>query len=132
MTKRERIYQKFDGKCAYCGCDLPGKWHIDHIQPIFRGKGDTVGFMQDGKYVQKSRSEYAGTNKEDNLYPACPQCNIAKSNLTVEEFRRSILLTVKHLRHYDAKFRLAEKYRVIESYEIDIDLIFYFEKLEDM
>jgi len=127
MIKRERIYQKFDGKCAYCGCDLPDKWHIDHIKPIFRGSGNTVGFMFEGKWVQKARSEYAGTDTEDNMYPACPQCNIAKSNLTVEEFRRSILSTIEFLRHYDAKFRLAERYRVIETYEIDLDLVFYFE-----
>jgi len=130
VNKRERIYQKFDGKCAYCGCELPDKWHIDHIKPIFRGSGDTVGFMFEGKWVQKARSEYVGTDEEDNLYPACPQCNIAKSNLPVEEFRRSILYTTEYLRRYDAKFRLAERYGVIESFNSNI--VFCFERLEDM
>jgi len=130
VNKRERIYQKFDGRCAYCGCDLPDKWHIDHIQPIFRGEGETTGFMFNGKWVQKNRKEYAGTDTEDNLYPACPQCNIAKSNLTVEEFRESILYTTEYLRRYDAKFRLAERYGVIESFNSNI--VFCFERLEDM
>ena len=86
--------------------------------------------MFNGKWVQKNRKEYAGTDTEDNLYPACPQCNIAKSNLTVEEFRESILYTTEYLRRYDAKFRLAERYGVIKSFNSNI--VFYFERLEDM
>ena len=34
MTKKERelIFNKYNGKCAYCGCELKKGWHIDHIE----------------------------------------------------------------------------------------------------
>ena len=36
MTKREIVYDKFNGRCAYCGCELKAGFHIDHIDPIRR------------------------------------------------------------------------------------------------
>ena len=45
LTKkqREQIFNKFGGKCAYCGCELPIRWHADHIEPIYReGKNPRV------------------------------------------------------------------------------------------
>jgi hypothetical protein len=33
MTKRERIYNKFDGRCAYTGKPLDDTWQIDYIMP---------------------------------------------------------------------------------------------------
>ena len=35
-AQREQVRLKFGGKCAYCGCDLPERWHADHIEPIGR------------------------------------------------------------------------------------------------
>lgn len=34
--KRQIIFDKYNGKCAYCGCELQKLWHIDHIEPIVR------------------------------------------------------------------------------------------------
>lgn len=34
LTKKQRaiLREKFGGKCAYCGCELPEKgWHADHV-----------------------------------------------------------------------------------------------------
>ena len=33
---RETVRMKFGGKCAYCGCDLPERWHADHFEPVVR------------------------------------------------------------------------------------------------
>ena len=30
--ERELIFNKYNGKCAYCGCELKKGWHIDHIE----------------------------------------------------------------------------------------------------
>lgn len=34
--QRELVYNKYNGKCAYCGCNLPTRWHVDHIEPLCR------------------------------------------------------------------------------------------------
>lgn len=33
---RQIIFDKFGGKCAYCGCDLLKGWHVDHLKPVRR------------------------------------------------------------------------------------------------
>mgnify|MGYP000276355268 CR=1 FL=1 len=33
---REKVYQKYDGKCAYTGTDLKDDWQVDHITPVVR------------------------------------------------------------------------------------------------
>ena len=38
MTKKQRqeVFDKFGGRCAYCGCELGKGWHLDHIEPVCR------------------------------------------------------------------------------------------------
>ena len=31
---RQILFNKYEGKCAYCGDDLKKGWHVDHIEPI--------------------------------------------------------------------------------------------------
>ena len=31
MTKREKVYNKYGGKCAYTGKPLGQDWQIDHV-----------------------------------------------------------------------------------------------------
>ena len=35
---REIIFNKFGGRCAYCGCELQKGWHVDELLPIVRLK----------------------------------------------------------------------------------------------
>lgn len=58
------MYIEQDGKCAYCKCELNGKFHIDHIQPLARG----------------------GTNYPDNLACSCAECNLSKGAKTIDEW----------------------------------------------
>ncbi len=70
---RSVIWKKTDGQCWYCG-DKTAPWdtfHIDHAYPKSRG----------------------GTNKRENLVPACRPCNIRKKNRTVEEYRDLLTTT---------------------------------------
>jgi len=34
MTLRERVYAKYNGKCAYTGKPLDSDWQIDHLNPV--------------------------------------------------------------------------------------------------
>ena len=47
MTKRERIYNKFGGLCAYSGTSLEDDWQIDHVKPIVRRFDGIKLFVED-------------------------------------------------------------------------------------
>ncbi len=64
-SHRQRIFDKTEGQCFYCGNNLNiSNFHIDHKIP---------------------RSK-EGSNREDNLVPSCPPCNMRKGALSADEF----------------------------------------------
>jgi 5-methylcytosine-specific restriction endonuclease McrA len=116
MTRRERIRAKFGGRCSYCGLPLPERWHEDHREPLSRSWTED----QLKKYGRKK-----GKDSEENLFPACPRCNIRKSMMTVEEFRLTIYNEIQMLQKYNNKYRLAEDFGIVK--ETGTDIVFYFE-----
>lgn len=100
MSKREKVFSKTFGKCVYCGCDLEfDNFHVEHMIPKSK--------MQNNK------------SNIDNLFPSCPDCNLIKGNLDVEEFRKKI----ENLMFYDTKCRMIKKYYNVKPKHIK----FYFE-----
>lgn len=79
--KRQQVYDKFGGKCAYSGTDLLDDWQVDHIVPqrffdySFRDGKDDIG----------------------NLVPAQKIINHYKGALSVKVFK-SWYLSGLHLR----------------------------------
>ena len=55
LSKVERMamVEYFEGRCAYCGDELPNKWHADHLVSVDEG----------------------GFNHRSNRVPSCPHCN---------------------------------------------------------
>ena len=117
MTKKKRdvVWLKFDGRCAYCGhrITLPKDRQVDHIRP--------------------KRHFYSGDDVPDyhhddfeNLNPACRFCNNWKSEMTVEEFREEIEAQVDRARKYSRNFRMAERYGMVEVTKTKIQ--FHFER----
>lgn len=81
-AKREAVYKKYDGHCAYCGREIEYKdMQVDHFLP-FRAWG----------------IEDAGTDDLSNLMPACRTCNHYKRANSLETFRRYIYEIPKKLR----------------------------------
>jgi len=117
MSKRERVEAKFGGNCAYCGKPLPNRWHMDHKEPISRGWTEKSLAMSGRK---------KGNDSEDNLFPACPRCNLRKSMMTVEEFRMTIYGEIEMMKKYNDKYRLAEDFGIIK--ETGADIVFWFER----
>ena len=79
---RAKIWDKFGGRCAYCGCEISIKdMQVDHFQPL-RAWG----------------IEDAGTDDLDNLMPACRMCNHYKRANSLETFRRYIAEIPRKLR----------------------------------
>ena len=73
MNKRERIYNKFGGRCAYSGTPLEDDWEIDHVHPVIRSL--------DGSMLFKD------ADKETNMVPAQKAINRYKGSLGLQEFR---------------------------------------------
>jgi 5-methylcytosine-specific restriction endonuclease McrA len=102
---RATIYEKYDGRCAYCGWKiLIHEMQIDHLYPKNRG----------------------GTDSIENLNPACRVCNNWKWNFTIEEFRYEIKKQVDRCRLYSRNFRMAERYGLVSENKKPVE--FYFEK----
>ena len=113
-SEREIVYAKYDGKCAYCGCELQKGWHADHIEPIVRNWTNGTCEKPENHNVQ-------------NFNPSCASCNIQKSSLTLEQFRRQIKQFINSLNQYSTQYKFAKRYGLINETEIEVK--FYFEKL---
>ena len=102
---RNKIKNKFNGRCSYCGIKLKDKYHVDHVMAKNRG----------------------GENIEENYYPACISCNIRKSDYSIEEFREQLKYDIIQLRRDSSKFRMLERYNILNI--DDTEIKFYFEIL---
>lgn len=113
-TKRQMVFKKYGGKCAYCGCELNEKnFNVDHINPLYRG------FNQSQLKVKK------GTSKIENLNPSCYSCNCSKSSYTIEQWREQLELKTKRLIRDSSQFRIALRFGLIK--EVKKNVIFYYE-----
>ena len=105
--KRQTVFAKFDGHCAYCGCEIEYKeMQVDHIECV-RNHGDNTQI--------------------ENLMPACRMCNFYKSTYPLEMFRENITKTMIPNLQKNFNYRLAIKYGFVEEKEIK-PVVFYFEK----
>ena len=78
MTKRERIYQKYNGLCAYSGTPLEIDWQIEHIDPVVRNWWTNTKAFPDN-------------DKEENMVPVQKLINHYKHSISLEEFRTWLL-----------------------------------------
>lgn len=111
---REQVYQKYNGHCAYCGCELEIKdMQVDHVLSVARAK-----WIKDELNL----------NNIDNLMPSCRACNYYKDTYSIETFRKNLSTLMERVRKQYI-FRLAEKYGMVQ--EMNWDGKFYFEKVND-
>ena len=109
---REQVYQKYDGHCAYCGCEIEFKdMQCDHLLPVYR-----------------PQNVYKDINNIDNLMPSCRQCNYYKNTFTLERFRQELKTLMERVRK-PLIYRLASKYGMVKEGEWDGN--FYFERLKE-
>lgn len=113
---RVALYDKYNHRCAYCGCDLEYKdMQIDHIKSVYANT--------DFKRVMTNEEMYS----VDNLLPTCRQCNFYKSSMDLEVFRKRLSNTLMENLQKTFQYRLALKYGLIEEHITPIK--FYFEML---
>ena len=118
MNKKDRqsTFEKYKGKCAYCGCELLKGWHVDHLEPIRRD------LLIRNKLIHPERDCIS------NYMPSCASCNINKHSETLEGFRAAIKAYMKHLNGINTQYKIAKRYGLIK--ETDIEVKFYFETIK--
>ena len=84
---RRIIFDKFNGHCAYCGCELQlEKFQVDHFK---------------AQIWDKDKGERTD-NSYENLMPACAECNRYKGCWDVEVMREW-LEKIKETHHKNAE-----------------------------
>lgn len=106
LSKAERteIHNKYDGHCAYCGCEIDiSKMQVDHVKPLRIGGTDTM----------------------DNMMPACRSCNHYKATFDVEGFRNYLSGISHRLMRDSIPFQVGIRFGLIKHMKDDVT--FYFE-----
>lgn len=109
LTKAQRreIYQKTNGHCAYCGCELEyERMAVDHVIPLAHG----------------------GADEMDNMLPSCRSCNHYKDTRTLEHFREAVEKFPAVLKRDSVTYRNAVRFGLVKPNPHKVT--FYFEKLE--
>ena len=102
---RKAVFWKYDGRCAYCGCELePDHFEVDHIVPV---------------------KECGFDNRIDNLNPSCFLCNNFKRDKSIEVFRAQLMQIHRYINGYYL-VKIATKYGLADIQEFDG--MFYYEK----
>jgi CRISPR/Cas system Type II protein with McrA/HNH and RuvC-like nuclease domain len=114
---RQLVYQKCNGRCAYCGVEIDIKqMQVDHIQPHWH----TITEQESKKYnITK------GSHDIENLNPSCSRCNKWKSTYNLEQFRKVVETSLMRLNRDTPNFRLARDYGLLT--ETPKQIKFYFE-----
>lgn len=130
---RQKIFDKYGGRCAYCGCELQKGWHVDEIEPVRRSwkyKRKENGSIIHGENFEPIKERFMLHPERlhlDNQNPACASCNINKHSDGLEEFRKMIAHFITTLNRDNTQYKIAKRYGLIT--ETGIDVKFYFEKL---
>lgn len=112
---REKIYNKFEGRCAYCGKAMEYKqMQVDHYYPQCKARFYLKRFGID-------------VHSEDNLMPACRRCNHYKRAATPKQFKTLMKTLHERLEAiYILKVAVDFGMATIQPF----DGLFYFEKLK--
>lgn len=147
-SDRQKIFDKYGGRCAYCGCELTGKWCIDHIEPVGRVTKTVGGYYRNKLTKERLASkelpedwyithEYVNPKQvfdkmihperdtAENSNPSCYSCNHYKSTMSLESFKENVGELVNRLNKSFTQYKIAKRYGLIQ--ETNIEVKFYFE-----
>lgn len=126
---RLEVYDKFDGRCAYCGehFQITGM-HIDHIISQLNFKNFVANKIHIPNFLE--HLTVSDLHHKDNLFPACRVCNGWKSTYHLELFRHELEEQIKRLNARSANYRIAKKYGFITENKIKV--IFHFETVNHL
>lgn len=115
---RELVYAKYDGHCAYCGCEIEYRqMQVDHVKSLYWNSIDNH-FVDNPDIVQD--------DSLDNLMSSCRQCNYYKAEADIEGFRSKMRNILERTCRDSFQVQLAMKHGILEYKPWDGK--FYFEK----
>lgn len=120
IPKQQRValWDKYNHKCAYCGCDLKYEdMQVDHVKSVYLHTDIHHDMTDDEMY------------DSENLLPTCRQCNFYKSTMPLDVFRNRLITTLMDNLRKQFNYKLAMKYGLVEEHIKPVK--FYFETLED-
>jgi len=124
---RQEIYNKYDGRCAYCGESIELKdMQVDHIIPKQFFVWHIKNKFKIPLFLLHLKEE--DVNHIDNLFPTCRVCNKWESAHHLELFRSELSEQVKRLNDYSSNYRIAKRYGLVM--EVFTPIIFYYEKFK--
>lgn len=123
---RQKIFNKYNGRCAYCGCELQKGWHVDEIEPVRRIWKNDYNSSTGSHYKKFIGFSHPERMSLENQNPACASCNINKHSDGLEEFRNMIKHFIVTLNRDSVQYKIAKRYGLIQ--ETNIEVKFYFEK----
>lgn len=124
---RQRIYDKYKGRCGYCGDYLKIKdMTIDHIIP----KSIFIETILSKKNIPTFLKHLTTQDVShiDNLMCCCKVCNAWKGTKHLNQFKKEITKSISYIRN-DINFKIGVKYKLIIESEPDIK--FFFEELQE-
>lgn len=113
---RKIVYQKYNGHCAYCGCEIPEKgFNVDHLH-----------CLRNYEYTE----EFTGIDVHDisNMMPACGSCNRYKATMDLETFREQLQKIPDRLKRDVCTYNIAVRFGLVQEKREPIK--FYFEKMK--
>ena len=116
-AEREAVRAKYGGRCAYCGCELPERWHVDHFKPVRR---------RTWRRADQDALRWPKRHHIDNCMPSCPPCNIDKHARSLEAWREWLSAHLRSLQR-QPNYRLVRAHGLVE--ETDRPVVFYFERV---
>jgi 5-methylcytosine-specific restriction endonuclease McrA len=123
MIDRIKVYEKYGGRCAYCGIKIQrNQMEVDHIFPKFYSH-----FLRSKEMKKQYKLTINNINDFDNLNPSCRVCNRYKASFFIEEFRHHLEQQQKRAFKSSLNYRLLLKYGLIIENEPKVT--FYFERI---
>lgn len=109
-TTRVDVFAKYNGCCAYCGCELDiHHMQVDHLVP---------------------HMDHGGKDEFENYMPSCEICNRVKSAFTIKHFK-GIIRHCGEIHRKRKKPMMADSDKIAIKYgltEVDHEITLYFEK----
>ena len=114
--ERKKVYEKCNGHCAYCGCEITLKaMQVDHLIPM--------------EFYDIYKAQGIDLDTFNNYMPSCRPCNHYKSTFTLETFRSMLERQPEILLRDSATYRTAVRFGTVTPTPHKIT--FYFEEHKD-
>jgi len=129
-ARRQKVYEKYGGRCAYCGTKIEYKdMQVDHLIPqrLFTAYDLTKDYSQEW-FKKEFFAKSLDKDDPSNLMPSCRSCNHYKGAEPLKAFRYW-MNTIHERIEKIYIVRVALRYGIVKLCPFDGE--FYFEKFKN-